>query len=370
MNVIIVGAGVAGLAIGWRLAQKGCSVEILERGVAGRGATWASAGMIAPGAELEAPGDALAQFAREARRKWPDFAHEIESASGQSIGYAEPGSLLVAQTAERARVLQEKAAVLAAGGSNVAWLPRQAAIGREPLLSGDLDGALHVCDDAHVDNRALADALRAACAAAGVSLREQCDVRSILVEGERARGVVTSSGAIPAHLIVLACGAWINLIGGQGTEELPAIKPVKGQMVACEPPANVVLPASLIWGEGVYLVPRHGRLLVGATVEEAGFDISVSHDACERLVSAAARVIPVLRDWPIAEMWAGLRPRSADDLPVLGASAIPGLYIASGQFRNGILFAPAVADAMTASILGEVSIGVPAFHPSRFSPSF
>jgi glycine oxidase len=370
MKVVIIGAGVAGLAIGWRLAQRGCSVEILERGVVGRGATWASAGMIAPGAELDEPGDALAQFAREARTKWPSFAREIESASGRLIDYVESGSLLIAETGERARVLETKAAELAAAGSKAGWLVREKALAREPLLSGDVHGALHVPDDAHVDNRVLAEALLAACIAAGVRMREHCDVRSILVEAGRAHAVIVNDGTIRADVIVLACGAWMNLIGGPGTEDLPGIKPVKGQMVACERPAGVRLPAALIWGEGVYLVPRRGRLLVGATVEDAGFDTSVSREVCERLIGAAARIVSALRDWPVAEMWAGLRPRSADDLPVLGASAIAGLYIASGQFRNGILFAPAVADALTAAILGDVSTTAwTVFDPSRFSHS-
>jgi glycine/D-amino acid oxidase-like deaminating enzyme len=238
------------------------------------------------------------------------------------------------------------------------------------LLSGDLHGALDFPEDAHVDNRALAGALRAACGAAGVSLREHCDVRSIVVEQGRARAIVTTEGAINGDFFVLACGAWMNLIAGPGTEDLPVIRPVKGQMAACEPPAGVMLPSSLIWGDGVYLVPRRERLLVGATVEDSGFDTSVSRNACDSLVSAAARIIPAVRDWRVVEMWAGLRPRSADDLPVLGATATAGLYVASGQFRNGILFAPAVADALTVSILSDTSdIGIVAFHPSRFAHS-
>jgi glycine oxidase len=160
----------------------------------------------------------------------------------------------------------------------------------------------------------------------------------------------------------------MNLVGGLGSGEVPAVKPVKGQMLACEPSSGVTLPRALIWGSDVYLVPRSGRLFVGASVEDAGFDTSVSRQACECLIDAAARLIPALRGWRVAEMWAGLRPRSADDLPVLGASAIDGLFIASGQFRNGILFAPAVADTLRAAILrAPVSSAAEAFRPSRFT---
>ena len=368
MKAIVVGAGVAGLAIRWRLAQRGWAVEVFERRLAGRGATWASAGMIAPGAELDAPDNVLSQFAHAGRAKWSAFAREVEFASGESIDYVESGSLLIAQTAERAEGLRARAAMSAAMGSQSAWLPREVMSEREPLLSVKLQGALYVPGDAHVDNRAFAEALRSACVRSGVTVREHYDVRSILVDQGRARGVETPQGASYADRTILACGAWMNLLGGPGTESFPKIKPVKGQMIACEPPAGVMLPQSLIWGDGVYLVPRRGRLLVGATVEDAGFDTSVSRDAHQLLVDAGSGLIPSLREWPVAEMWAGLRPRSMDDLPVLGPGTIEGLYIASGQFRNGILFAPAVADTLTAMIMGEVvTPAAEAFRPARFA---
>ena len=368
MKTIIVGAGIAGLAIGWRLAKAGASVEILERGVAGRGATWASAGMIAPGAELDAANDPLAEFARMARAQWRGFAAEIEEASGMPIGYREPGSLLIAENALDAEALGKKADTLTACGVAASWISREALCKKEPLLSRELHGALSISDDAQVDNRALAEALRAACAVAGVIVREQCRVRSVFLDAGRARGVVTDHGVTISDRVVLACGAWMNLVGGPGTEDLPVIKPVKGQMVACEPPAGMELPRSLVWGSDVYLVPRNGRLFVGASVEDAGFDVSVSNEARDRLMGAAARLIPAVREWTVAEMWAGLRPRSADDLPVLGASAVEGLFIASGQFRNGILFAPAVADLIRGLVLnGNVSAVAEAFRPTRFA---
>ena len=367
MKVLIVGAGVAGLAIGWRLVQEGCAVEILERGITGRGATWASAGMIAPGAELDVTNTALTELAREAKAKWRDFAAEIEQASGHEIGFRESGSLVLAEDTTRANALLWKASELQARGAKASWISPDALRYREPLLSHLLDGALYIADDAQVDNRALAEALRAACLATGVNLRERCDVRSILVEKERACGVITAEGPLRADRVVLACGAWTNLVGGPGTEELPSIKPVKGQMVACEAPEGVALPRCPIWGDEVYLVPRRGRLLVGATVEDAGFDMSVSRAVCERLIGAASRLVPAVKNWHVVEMWAGLRPRSADDLPVLGESAISGLYIASGQFRNGILFAPAVGDALRALIVGRPAGAMTeAFRPSRF----
>jgi glycine oxidase len=370
MKVLIAGAGIAGLAIAWRLADRGVTVEIVERGVAGRGATWASAGMIAPGAELGSDTSAMAQFSRQARAKWPSFAAELERASGQSIGYREIGSLVVAQSAAEANALQTRAAALAYDGAAAAWLPPEKLRDTEPLLSPALFGGLRIADDAQVDNRALCAALCAVLENTNISLREQCEVRSLVIQDGRARGIVTPKGVIEADRIILACGAWTNLIGGVGPESLPLVKPAKGQMAACMPPPGTSLPRSLIWAEDVYLVPREDRLFIGATVEDASFDVSVSHQARDRLLEAAARILPALSQWRVVEMWAGLRPRTPDDAPVLGATAIDGLYLASGQFRNGILFAPAIAELMGGLIMGEpMSDALRAFDPRRFAGS-
>jgi glycine oxidase len=370
MKILIVGAGVAGLAVGWRLASAGIPVEILERGLAGRGATWASAGMIASGAELGTEKNAVAQFAREARAKWPGFAESLEAASGSRIFYRETGSLMVAESAARARALENQATALAREGAAATWVGTAELRRREPLLSPDLLGALHIADDAQVDNRALSDALRIALTNAGGVLREHCDVRALAIQHGRALGVLTSEGVIASDIVVLACGAWVNLIGGIGPDDLPPVKPAKGQMAACEAPASTALPQALIWADDVYLVPRGRRLFIGATVEDASFDTSVSRDARDHLLAAAKRVIPSLAEWRLAEMWAGLRPRTPDDAPVLGATAVAGLFVAGGQFRNGILFAPAVADAICALVLGQSARAEHrAFDPLRFNVS-
>ena len=368
MKVLIVGAGVAGLAVGWRLATAGIAVEILERGLAGRGATWASAGMIASGAELGTEKNPTAQFAREARAKWPGFARDLEAAGGCRIDYREIGSLRVAQSPIRARALESQATELARDGLAAAWVPGKELRRREPLLSPNLLGALHIRDDAQVDNRALSDALRAALANAGGVLRERCDVRALAIADGRALGVVTADGMLASDIVILACGAWMNLIGGIGADDLPPVKPAKGQMAACEAPAATLLPQALIWADDVYLVPRGGRLFIGATLEDASFDTSVSRQARDNLFAAARRIVPSLEGWRLAEMWAGLRPRTPDDAPVLGATSVAGLFVASGQFRNGILLAPAVADAICALVLGQPGHAEHrAFDPRRFA---
>lgn len=367
MKILIVGAGVAGLAIGWRLAQAGADIEVLERGRAGQGATWAAAGMLAPGAEIGAEPGPLAQFARESRNAWPSFAAELESASGCDIGFRQDGSLVVADNEDRAGAIKEHAAKLKSLGQDVSWLRPQEMLAREPLLSSDLHGALYVADDAHVDNRALPEALRIALERTHARLREGCEVRSLIVDNNRLRGVVTQDGAIESDMVILASGAWLTLVGGLSADILPRVTPVKGQMIAFEPPLATVLPKALLWSDEVYIVARRGRLFAGATVEDAGFNTSVTREARDTLVRATARLIPAVSQWRLAEIWAGLRPRASDGSPVLGQTAIEGLYVASGQFRNGILFAPLVAEIMRGIVLGERKSAGASFDPKRFA---
>lgn len=361
MKILIAGAGVAGLAIGWSLARSGASVEIVERGLAGHGASWAAAGMLAPGAELGAGHTPLARFAHDARTAWNSFAAELQDASGVDIGFREDGSLIVARDDARADELK------AAAGNGAAWLDAKAARAREPLLSPDIRGALHVPGDAQIDNRALGAALAATVRRLGVTLRENCEVRAVLDGNGRARGLLTSAGALDADAVVLACGAWMSLIpAAVGT--LPPIVPVKGQMAAVTPPAGVTLPKSLLWDAHLYLVPRRERLLIGATMEDAGYDLSVNRDTAADLLARAAAIVPAIASWKLSEMWAGLRPRTPDDAPVLGETSLPGLHVAGGQFRNGILFTPLIADAMRHLLLGEAGgPDIAAFGPRRFA---
>ena len=358
MKVLVAGAGVAGLAIGWRLAEAGVSVEVIERGRAGRGATWASAGMIAPLPETGESNAALAAFAKASRAAWPSFASEIESASGMTIGFRVCGTLLVAANEKRAHELRER-------GQFFEWLGTDALLAREPLLSEGLLGALSVPSDAQVDNRLLGEALRLALVKSGARLREGCELVSLIIEKNRVRGMMTTEGPIEGDAVVMATGAWLNGEGG----DLPRIAPVKRQMIALEPPRGTLLPKLLVWNEDIYLVPRGNRLLAGATVEDAGFDTSVTREARDQLFDAACRVIPSAREWRIAECWAGLRPKSDDAMPVVGETRTTGLYIASGQFRNGILFAPMVADAMCRILLGKNAQDLLPFDPKRFGPA-
>jgi glycine oxidase len=369
VKIAIIGGGIAGLAIGWRLAEQGADVTVFERDVAGRGATWAAAGMLSAGAEADSMGGAQS-FARHARNQWPAFARELETASGKNCLYRETGALVVAHDDAGAAAIREEGDRLRASGAEAILLDREAAHEKEPVLAPHIASALFVPGDADVDNRILGEALLAAFTRAGGTLREHCAVNAIHIENDHAAGVVTTERPVRADVVVVAMGAWSGSIAGVPADFLPPVQPCKGQLIAFASPNDARLPKHIIGDHHVYLVPRGDRVLVGATVEDAGFDTSVDRVARDELAASAARIIPAAADWPVVEAWAGLRPRSADDAPVLGETSLPGLFVASGQFRNGILFAPAVAEAMTSLILGHAApFDIAAFHPRRFASS-
>ena len=362
MKVVIIGAGVAGLAIGWRLVQAGSTVTVLERAQAGKGATWAAAGMIAATAELGDAPQSEVELGQKSCAMWPDFARQIEEASGIAIGYAQTGSLLVATDAKDAADLTSRVS----NNPDLKIVTPADARAMEPLLSADIRAALFAEKDARVNNRALGRALAQAFVRAGGTLVASEAVIRIEHEAGRAVAARTPFSWYEADAFVLAAGAWSGLIEGLPREAIPPVKPMKGEMLALDPPPGATLPSRTIWGNEVYLVPRGGRLLVGATLEDAGFDTALSEAAADWLSARALSLIPSLKDWTICEHWAGLRPGSPDGLPILGESACRGLYIASGQYRNGILFAPAITEIVSGLVLGRVA-ELSAFDPKRFA---
>jgi glycine oxidase len=358
MKVVIIGAGVAGLSIGWRLRQAGVAVTILDRAQPARGATWASAGMISVAGEMNDPHAAETQFGNHSSKLWPDFAIEIEAASGQTIGYRQDGALIVARTDESWRKLQSHTAT--------ELLNREQSLARQPMLTSVITGSLWAPDDAQVDNRALGDALAAAFRAAGGELVPNEAVVDVIVQSGRAVAAVTPFRHIEADTFLLAAGAWSGSFGGLPPEALPPVRPIKGEMIAVAPPTGIPLPPYVIRDERVYLVPRRDRLLIGATMREAGFDTAITREAAAQLSEAAIDLLPGLAGWDIVDHWAGLRPGSPDGLPVLGETAVSNFYVASGQFRNGILFAPAIAEHLSRLILKQAT-EIPDFSPKRFA---
>ena len=353
MKVVIIGAGVAGLGIGWRLLQAGVSVTILERAQPGGGASWAAAGMLAVTAELEDAAEPERALALRASALWPSFAAELEAASGRSVFLNQGGALLLAGDAAELEVMRARAE------DDLRIVDPAEAKALVPLLGKSL-GGLWSPKEAHVDNRALCEALTVAfLKAGGVLNRNEAAVR-IETRGERVSAVLTPYGRHEADAVLVAAGAWSGLL-----EEVPIV-PVKGEVIALSPPKGAALPGPVVWGEHVYCVPRHGRLLVGATVEEAGFDTGATEAGRDHLRACAEKLMPSLKSWTLSDHWAGLRPKSPDGLPVLGQTATAGLFVAGGQYRNGILFAPAIAGEMADLILGKASV-IPEFDPRRFA---
>jgi glycine oxidase len=355
MKVVIIGAGVAGLGIGWRLAQAGVDVTILERSQPGSGGSWAAAGMIAVTAELEDAHAAEIEFARYSNMLWPDFAEDVEDKSGHAIGYARSGALILAPDemawTRLARRCEPGLAML--GPDQI----REVA----PLVTCVQAGGLWSPQEALVNNRALTAALAIAARQAGAVISANEAVIRIERKGGRAAIAHTSVSLHHADLFVLTAGAWSGMV----EPELAPITPIKGEMIALAPPPGQQPPGPVIWGNGIYAVPRGGHLMIGATVQNIGFDTALTDAARHGLRAKAEAVMPSLRDWTLSDHWAGLRPRAPDGLPLLGPTALDGLWLAGGQFRNGILFAPAIAESMAAQILGK-ALPNPAFDPRRF----
>jgi glycine oxidase len=356
-RVAIIGAGVIGLAIGWRLATRGAQVNIFDRGAAGAGASHAAAGMLAATMEAEPGEEALVELGRASHARWAAFAAELLETTGIDVELRTEGTLLVAVTGDDRAQLMHHLALQQKLGLPVEWLAASEVRRREPHLATTITGAVLCAQDHQVDNRRVVAALREAGRLSGMTLHEHRAVAEILTAAGVATGVALEGGQqIPADVVVLAAGAWSREIGGLPVELRPPVRPVKGQMMALRMDPAAPLINHVICAPGAYLVPRRdGRLLVGATVEERGFDASLTAGAVLTLLESAWRVVPSIEELPIHEMWVGHRPGSRDDAPILGAGPIPGVIYATGHHRNGILLTPITADLIAGLILDGVA---------------
>lgn len=332
-DVAIVGGGIIGLAVAWRAAQAGLDVRVLERDRFGRGTTHRAAGMLAPVAEADAGEPELLALGRRSAAEWPAFAAELREVSGMDPGLRRDGTLMVARDADEAAALDREHALRERLGLTVGRLLPSAARALEPVLAPTLRLALDLPADHAVDPRAVVAALAVAARAAGAEL----------VEGAH----VEDPPALEAGRVVLAAGPWSG----------PPVRPVKGQALILS--GDLGLQRTLRW-EGGYLVPRaDGRFYLGATMEERGFDTRVTAGGVFELLRDAAELVPDVLELEVDECFAGLRPGSPDNAPVLGADpAQPRLVWASGHHRNGILLAPVTAEIVVAELLGR-----PTDHP-------
>lgn len=370
LPIAIVGGGIIGLTLGWRLAEAGARVVLFERGEAGLGASHAAAGMLAPGIETEPGEDPLIALGRESLALWPEFAAELEAKSGLPVGLRTEGTIEIALTRDDAARLARRVAFQQSRGAELHWLTPAAAREREPHLGPQLAGAVFSPHDHQVDNRRVVAALRRVFLAAGGELREHTPVEAIEIGGSRVSGVRLRTGEIvPASSVVLAAGAWSAELDGLTPAIRPPVRPIKGQMLSLKmDPAHPLL-RHVLWTPKVYLVPRQdGRLLIGATTEERGFEASLTAGGIFSLLEGAWRAIPAIEELPIDEMWVGFRPGSRDDAPILGPTAIEGLVMATGHHRNGILLAPITAALLVPLLLeGRVDPRLAPFRLERFA---
>ena len=370
-TVLIIGAGVIGLGIAWRLAQRGAAVTLFDRAAAGSGASHAAAGMLAVCAEAEPGEENLIALGRRSQALWPDFAAELEKLTGQSVGLRPEGTLVVALTADDQARIQHHLAFQRSLDLPVEWISAREARRREPHLAS-IAGAVWSPEDGQVDNRKLVAALKLACASAGADIREHRPVRRILITNGRAVGVELADGSEDrADVVVLAAGAWSRGIEGLPSALRPPVRPVKGQMIALQMDPAAPLVTHVVWGPNVYMAPRvDGRLIIGATVEEKGFDTTLTAGGVLALLEAAWRAVPAIEELPIDEMWVGHRPGSRDDAPILGPAPVDGLVYTTGHHRNGILLAPVTADAIARLVLdGTLDPAISAFGMERFIPA-
>ncbi len=351
-DVAVIGGGVIGLAIAWRAAQRGHSVCVLERGELGAGTSHVAAGMLAPVTEADAGELALLELGLRSAAAWPDFAAQLGAASGGDPGLRRCGALVVARDADEAEALERELALRRRLGLEVTRLLPSAARRLEPALAPTVRLALDVPGDHAADPRAVVLALGEAARRAGARLRTGAAVGRIEHAGGRVTGVVLADGElVRAAAVVVAAGVWSTAIGG-----LPriALRPVKGQIMRLRDPAGAGLVQRIVRFEGGYLVPRgDGRYVLGATMEERGFDTTVTAGAMYELLRDAGELVPGVHELVVEETAAGLRPATPDNAPLLGpAGELDGLHWATGHHRNGILLAPVSAELVVAGIEG------------------
>jgi len=369
-TVAIIGAGIIGLSIGYRLAEAGCRVDVFDRGDAGRGATFAAAGMLAAGVEAEPGEQVLLPLCLTSQAMWPDFARELEKASGQAVDLRREGTLVVALNRDDMETLRHKYEFQKSLGIPLEWLSGATAKEREPYLHPRTAGAVYSASDGQVDNRKVATALKTAFLRARGILREHAVVTEIHIVNNRVRGIFVRDRLHTADVVILAAGAWSRQVIGLPAAAVPPVRPVKGQMLAVRMNRKEPLVQHVIWAPKSYLVPRlDGRLIIGATTEEKGFDEHLTAGGVMALLEAAWRALPGIEELPIDEMWTGFRPGSRDDAPILGpVSGIEGLVLATGHHRNGILLAPITAKTIADFVLTrKLDERIARFGIERFS---
>ena len=380
-DVLVIGGGVIGLAIGWRAAQHGLQVVIADPDP-GKGATHAAAGMLAPIAEAAYAEREIFALGQESLLRYPAFVADLQGATGLPVGFRQSGTLQVAYDSDDLAILAETRQLQESFGVHLQQLSARECRDAEPMLDPSVRGGLLAADDGSVDPRLLARALLQAADAAGARLVRQ-PVTEVVCSGGRASGARLADGSVAeARWIVLAAGWQSAGMPGLPPGIAPPVRPVKGQIIRLRTTAAMTaagLPAGLlrrtvrgvVRGSGVYLVPREsGELVVGATQEELGPDTTVTAGGMWELLRDARTLVPGITELEFADAVAGLRPGTPDNAPMIGLTELGSLVIATGHFRAGVLLAPVTAD----TVAGFLRTGAQdpiwrAFAPGRYGAS-
>jgi glycine oxidase len=370
-DAIFVGGGVIGLASAWRAAARGARVCVLEAQRPAAGATGVAAGMLAPAGEASWGEEALLALNLESLRRWPSFAEELERASESEVGFAQRGALHVALDRDEAESLRRRYDLHRRLGIDSEWLTGGACRKLEAGLATGVRGGAHVPGEASVDPRRVAAALLGALDRDGVSVHAGTRVTTARRTDGSWRLETADGRAFSGAAVVLTAGCWSGQLDWIPPEARPPVRPVKGEIVTLRGPAEEPVCERIVASDRVYMVPRaDGRLIVGATLEEKGFDTTVTAGGVHELLREAYRLIPEVAELELSETTAGLRPGTPDNAPLIGSGAIDGLLIATGHFRNGVLQAPLTADCVAALLSNEEPpIDLTPFSPQRFAGS-
>ncbi|MEV5825539.1 glycine oxidase ThiO [Spirillospora sp. NPDC052242] len=371
MEIVVIGAGIVGLAAAWRTAGRGGTVTLVDPAPAS-GATSVAAGMITPVSELAYGEEPLLRLNLASRDRYDAFVAELEELTGTATGYRNDGLLQVAFDSDDLAVLDDLRRFQESLGLPVEALTGRECRKREPMLAPGVRGGLLAPHDGSVDPRRLAAALLAACERSGVRVVRR-RAAGVVVERDAAAGVRLDDGTVlRADRVLLSAGPWSGDLEGLPAGTVPPVRPVKGQVIRLRARVPFLRRCvrGLVKGSPVYLVPRAdgGEIVLGATQEELGFDTRVTAGGLWELLRDARELIPGVTELEFVEVTAGLRPGSPDNAPVMGASDVPGLVLGTGHFRHGVLLAPVSADVLAAALLGDpVPEVARPFSPDRFS---
>lgn len=367
-DFLIAGGGVIGLSIARELKKRGVRrITVVESGVCGRSSSWAAAGMLGPQAEAD-EANLFLRSCLDAKALYPDFSSELHDETGIDIELDRAGTLSVAFSREDSVKLHERFEWQRAEGLPVELLSATEIRRAEPFVSTDVREGLFFAGDWQVDNRKLCSALRKFCEDNEITILENTPVTNVLSDNGRVTGIGTSGGSISSGEVILAAGAWTSQILPSGSKVRVNIEPVRGQMIALQTAKRLF--EHVVHSSRGYIVPRSsGRILAGSTTEKAGFDNSTTEAVGSALFNMACEISPSFVNLEIADHWSGLRPRTADGLPVIGRiKDLDGLYLAAGHYRNGILLAPLTARMAAADLMDSGgSAYSKAFSPDRFS---